>query len=905
MLGIDEQVINIDKVICRHIGATDFSSRGAVSQDILAQLRNFVEHIMLKFYAQGNDINDSYENICKAVKYSKTNAKLKVLNKFYDYLEIVASHYTLDEENSERLMLKYYTYLFKIRILLKDKYGLELLGNLEKFPLRTDPKLKEYYSKIAGRIDSHIIENVGKSDKYYVQKIKPFFVNEKIYYEVTFTPAADNVSKFNRVIAFTSLDVTDYYAVKFSFRADKIELLGKTMPILVITGWEVAIRDCEYKNFIRIINGSKQTVAYTEQQGISRFLTNTGFCLSDLIGFEEDEYQKVKNICVDKSRTITFFTIFDECRSIVIKNGQGANILRYLLLHMNNKIMKNQSGHISNAKLSGLYLQNGCIPFDTMPFINAPIGHNPKLRDLFECIPSGNRRHELLARFVKNNIEINGQLFTSVSEITCFNDIEKLVKIYNSKLWSGHRPESDLSIENGQIFIERYKTDTCFIINQLRERAKTGIQNYTKSVESWLQEDKYVIDSKEKRIALLQMFDKSQVALIYGAAGTGKSYMINHLAHFFADRDKMFLAQTNPAVDNMKRRVTASNSKFSTIAKFLSYRNNDTKFDVLIIDECSTVNNKDMREILEKASFKLLILVGDIYQISSIRFGNWFSIAKYFIPDTSVFELKNPYRSKDEGLLTLWDRVRNSDDRITELIAKKGYSTTLDDSIFSQAEEDEIILCLNYDGLYGINNINRFLQESNQNNSFFWGIQQFKIDDPILFNDSERFSPVIYNNMKGKILGIQIVDQDTVTEHIQFDVELDKVINGMDAYGQDFQLLEDHDTENSVIRFTVNKLKNVDEDDDGNQRTEIPFQIAYAVSIHKAQGLEYRSVKLVITEEIDELITHNIFYTAITRAREQLKIYWTPEVEHDVLERIKPKDIKKDVGILRKYLNQE
>ena len=446
-----------------------------------------------------------------------------------------------------------------------------------------------------------------------------------------------------------------------------------------------------------------------------------------------------------------------------------------------------------------------------------------------------------------------------------------------------------------------YKTDTCFIINQLRERAKTGIQNYTKSVESWLQEDKYVIDSKEKRIALLQMFDKSQVALIYGAAGTGKSYMINHLAHFFADRDKMFLAQTNPAVDNMKRRVTASNSKFSTIAKFLSFKNHDTKFDVLIIDECSTVNNKDMREILEKASFKLLILVGDIYQISSIRFGNWFSIAKYFIPDTSVFELKNPYRSKDEGLLTLWDRVRNSDDRITELIAKKGYSTTLDDSIFSQAEEGEIILCLNYDGLYGINNINRFLQESNPNNSFFWGIQQFKIDDPILFNDSERFSPVIYNNMKGKILGIQIVDQDTVTEHIQFDVELDKVINGMDAYGQDFQLLEDYDTENSVIRFTVNKLKNVDEDDDGNQRTEIPFQIAYAVSIHKAQGLEYRSVKLVITEEIDELITHNIFYTAITRAREQLKIYWTPEVEHDVLERIKPKDIKKDVA--KKQMN--
>ena len=44
----------------------------------------------------------------------------------------------------------------------------------------------------------------------------------------------------------------------------------------------------------------------------------------------------------------------------------------------------------------------------------------------------------------------------------------------------------------------------------------------------------------------------------------------------------------------------------------------------------------------------------------------------------------------------------------------------------------------------------------------------------------------------------------------------------------------------------------------------VPFQIAYAVSIHKAQGLEYESVKVVITEDIDEMITHNIFYTAIT-----------------------------------------
>ncbi|MCP6390574.1 hypothetical protein NL487_27010, partial [Klebsiella pneumoniae] len=76
------------------------------------------------------------------------------------------------------------------------------------------------------------------------------------------------------------------------------------------------------------------------------------------------------------------------------------------------------------------------------------------------------------------------------------------------------------------------------------------------------------------------------------------------------------------------------------------------------------------------------------------------------------------------------------DNNILELITRSDYSISLDASIFHAAEEDEIILCLNYDGLFGINNINRFLQESNLGTPVSWGIQQYKINDPILFNDS-------------------------------------------------------------------------------------------------------------------------------------------------------------------------
>ncbi len=63
----------------------------------------------------------------------------------------------------------------------------------------------------------------------------------------------------------------------------------------------------------------------------------------------------------------------------------------------------------------------------------------------------------------------------------------------------------------------------------------------------------------------------------------------------------------------------------------------------------------------------------------------------------------------------------------------------------------------------------------------------------------------------------------------------------------------------------------------------MPFQLAYAVSIHKAQGLEYNSVKIVIPNNNSEKITHGIFYTAITRAKEKLKIYWSPETMEKII----------------------
>lgn len=288
----------------------------------------------------------------------------------------------------------------------------------------------------------------------------------------------------------------------------------------------------------------------------------------------------------------------------------------------------------------------------------------------------------------------------------------------------------------------------------------------------------------------------------------------------------------------------------------------------------------------------MLVLVGDVYQIRSIKFGNWFSLARYFLPQDVIYELNTPYRSKHSNMIELWNKVRLLDERTEEYIALHNYASELDSSIFTQEDPDEVILCLNYDGLYGINNINRFLQNDNPNPAIYWDSWIYKVGDPIIFNEYNRFYPTLYNNLKGWIRHIE-----KKTAVIQFEVEVDMALTEFAAIEAGFELLECDVPGHSLIRFSVDHYV----DDDGrekNSKEVVPFQVAYAISIHKAQGLEYNSVKVVVTNEIEELITHNIFYTAITRARQKLKIYWTPETQHKVLTEMQLISCKRDAHII-------
>ena len=896
MLRIDKAILDTNGVICDNISQLSFADRGLLSQNILGQIRNFVEYIAIKAYSNGQDVNpNDYDLNVAALKDMQRRGNLRFLYRFHEMLQKSVSHYTVDKDGSERLMLKYYEHLLKIKLYLKRTFNLDVLENISDFPLNTDTELSDYYEKIAERIESPsaLSYPINYNDRYYVQKVKPFFVNQKIYYEVTFTAANANASKFDRVIAFTQHEIVNNYAVKFSIHNDMIRILDKDMSILVIDEYEVSIRPCEWDNFSEIFGSRvKHSTNSNEYRELMRYLSVVRMSLTELASSDQDYYDFIKGQITAHAQSVKIYKMLDQCRNIIVGNKPGVNVLRYLLHKMNNRVIKWQYWNEQCGGLSNLYLNYGCIPFERMPYCTSLRQHNPKIYDLFESIPVSGHEHELFARYIKNNTEIEGHLFTPKAEIDGFEDIDGLIRKYNSSLYYKHTGRK-IEEYKDHIYIKSYVEDSTEIIKKLQELASSGVSQYTASVDSWISREAYTIDDDGKKEALRQMFANSHVALIYGSAGTGKSTLIKHISNFWADKDKIFLANTHPAVDNMRRKVTVGNSEYNTIAKFLSKRNNNADCDILFIDECSTVSNDDMRRVLEKASFKLLVLVGDIYQIESIYFGNWFSIAQKFVNAKSIFELTHPYRTTNNDLLTVWDRVRKLDDAILEPLVKNGYVARLDETIFGHSEEDEIILCLNYDGLYGINNINRFLQNNNPNASVVWGINNYKVGDPVLFNESNIFSPLIHNNSKGRIVGIRPEEQQ-----IWFDIELEESINAIDAGEYDFELIGESEAGKSIISFSVNKYRSTDEDDEDNDSTVVPFQVAYAVSIHKAQGLEYDSVKIVITNETEERITHNIFYTAITRAKNKLKIYWSPETEQSVLERLEVKNSAKDAHLL-------
>lgn len=899
------EILKANSYIDKKLSEMNSDNRGEKSLDIIMAVRNLNDNIALKLYQDLYPDKSMGPN--KAASQFKNHKEYKFISKFDKFLQKSVSHFTPSEDGAERLLIKYYDYLLQLKKLVKNEFNLEILLHIDNFLDDIDEQTQEYYDKVCDVINQKKYINVN-NDIYYINRIKPFRSNKKIYYEVTLELANDKSSKFNRLTAFTNCKIDTFYSVELSIARSEISIFGVELPILIITNWDISIRPCELINFSRIVDVELNIQrSYIEYKVLMKALKEEGLNLVDIVELEDEDFKYLKekiNLEINRNRS-AFFEVLEKCREIISKKEFGKNILKYLLFRMNNRLIKDQWPKSYKDHSGNLFLSTKCKPFEDHPYSFNPPNHISNYNDIAYSIGVVNRKSDILARFINTNTINNKKLYTSFEELSSFGtkkDIVKLIDEYNKSLHEGFKPRCCLKVYKDYVYKCEYEDMTISIIKNLLNLSSTP-SSYSHLFEKdkidklKILKNDNKLDDSNKELILTNMFEKSRVHFIYGPAGTGKTKIVNHITNLMKGTSKIYLAKTNAAVSNLKQKVInrEPSDNFITIEKCLSGEYLLLNYDLIVIDECSTVKNEEILKILELSGNAIIVLVGDIYQIEAIGYGNWFEIVKKIVPSYCCHTLDKPYRTTKRSLINLWDEVRNikEDNVVLETMVRNDFSSSLDNNIFNKYDEDEIILCLNYNGLYGLNNINKLMQLNNPNPSVDIGILQYKKDDPILFNDSNRFLE-LYNNLKGKI--VDIIDQGS---EVLFKIEVNiKVDNDILTLSEGLTV-ESSCKNSTIVSFIVKKNTPYLSDNDTLPKEYImPFQIAYAVSIHKSQGLEYKSVKIVIADDSEDMITHNIFYTAITRAREKLTIYWSPEVCSRVLKKIVPIKDNKDFNII-------
>lgn len=872
-------------------------TRDDVSRRLLRLMKDFCVAVLLlnTLTADGETINMQL-----AWERSLLNIRTKYLGTFYQGLEYVG--YRLPEEGqSERLMLKYYDFLWMIRNTLQSDFGISVLPNLEKFPVCVNELDQEYY-----RLAADAVESVEKRDRlvgvsrFYVQKKTSFYIGKERYYELTLQLAGVYATKFNRITAYTKENISSNYSVQISYTDVAINLWGIDSKIKVITDWKVSI-DPVCMNKLGKILGFKTrlTSKYREYISLMNFLTKTGISLLQLIDLQEIEFESVINSVYENANTVVFKEILQLLREEYSASSQktGRNVIRYLLLNLREEMLENVMATSYDKKWlsDDLRITNQCYPFEKNPFIsNLPHSRSTTTKTIkYLTSVAGEKKLKTAYPYIKLRAKTmqTGEIYFEEGIVS-----DKEIRKFNRSVdnWE-QRQGNVLKKENGLVYIDFYEKTTINILKKLLEFSKRENRGQREVNLDFIRKNSVVSSDMLKVQAIKGAFVHSGVLLIYGSAGTGKTTLINYLSNMMGGKKKLFLSKTHTSLKNLRRRIDdlGENTTFATVD---SFRNKSIrgKYDIIFIDECSTIDNRIMEILLNKISpDTFLVLAGDIHQIEAIDFGNWFFYAKEIITTRGAnVELTNTWRTKDKFLISLWNEVREKKPMITEKLVIDGpFSKEIGPDLFEREEEDEVVLCLNYDGKFGLNNMNNYFQNANKKSeAVVWYEWSYKEGDPILFNESKRF-PLLYNNLKGRITAIE-----KTRSKITFTIDIDLLLTERDCQRNEIEYVGS-DGETTRIRFSVYRYRNDSnipeaEMEEMRMKSVVPFQLAYAVSIHKAQGLEYDSVKIVIPDSNSEKITHGIFYTAITRAKKKLKIYWSSETMQEIISKFSAEELK-------------
>lgn len=907
ILDAELLIKNANDNIEKNIDVLCPENTGLCAQNILSQLRNLLDAFALLHFRLDNK-DDPEMNGRERIKHAKSylcsdNKRFSPFKKTYKYIESAASHYTPDQFGSFGILLKYANLLQKLKESAKREFNKDILNNIDEFPLKMSDQLKDYYLAVFEKLKKSR-EGDGKGSTFYVEGKRRIYVSNSCYmFEYVLSPATDKRTKFDRLTAFSLADIGTTHSVRCKISTTDLLVSDIKTSISIIDEYSISIRPCELKvyAFLEGFDGFPKNLkrGSAGYEPLMWFLTERSLTLYDLINLEDEDFQQALDFIrgANDANSIIDFLVFT--RQALNKREVGFKTLTYLLFVFRHDIMKKQKcwdpleDRLGKTGLS----YRKCNLFETLPFSFSLKGHNPKTEDLLECLSDFSSPDQLLNKRIISNTETSKKLFTPIEELNEHYLTEECIEEFNLRLPFGfERSSLQLTPDKSFVYSKQYADDTKAIISYLKRKALSGCEEYGILAERYLSENTNLDIDDCKKDLLRNAFRESHVVLINGAAGTGKTTTIRHLSNILESEKVLFLSYTNSSVQNLLHKVGVSGirkkSDFKTVESFLSQRcfgSHDYK--TVVIDECSTLSNADFKRIIDKCDFEKLILVGDEEQIESIRFGNWFGISKYELRNYS-FELSFNHRTNDPNIETIWKEVRDYDENLPSHLSLSGFVSTFNNTIFEKDMDDEVVLCLNYDGFYGINNINRHMQEKNQGNGVSWGVWSFKEGDKIIFNDSSYFKDYFYNNQKGTIMSIQESENQVV-----FTVSVKKEEGNNYASNDHIEFVA---AENDCDYYKITIDKNDDNDDEEtNKVLVVPFQLGYALSIHKAQGLEFDSVKIILTKESEEHISHNIFYTAITRSKKKLKIYCDDKALAKILGEYRRTDYARDSGLLK------
>lgn len=894
---IEKSIYNIDSKICGIIKDFEVLQDSQKVADYTIQfLRTFVEHIAARIYAyecpgEVVPIRGKDKWYTRYIKKLDQKNEYSYLRRLHESLQITVSHYVPEGDGAVRLMEGYLPKLYQLRSQMREMFGMMLLENLDDYPQDKSSELDYFYENIyeaiCGIDERKHVEHTNY--RYYILRKNVRPIKGKVFFEYVMSYAQEKISKFDRFVAYSLWDIPTNYAVQCDFASTDVEFNGINIGIICAVNWYSSIRPCEIEKLAALCG---KTISVRSENpfyvSLMKFISRTGLNLLDII-LSEDYEDYVQETGLTKKTELK--EAMDVFRNVVLLEKPGHNVLRYVLAFLKNDVVRDQLSDRPNNRASYLYIKNEALPFDEMPYASELSGHIIPRAKLNRCLDIQEVRHQLIAAKV-NQEAYDGNMLYVPFEDDKFETCKAEVDVFNANLYSSLKQQSrKIKSFANHLYVENYYNSTKSVIEKLHKYTSFGVKDYTGLIaanNSLFDE----IDDDTKKVIVENIFKNSRLGMIYGAAGTGKTRIAEYMARLFEGQEILILANTNAAINNLKRRISVEYD-CHTIYDYLKNGSCWKEYNLVIVDECSTVSNDDFLQLLEKCNANALLLIGDIYQIESIKFGNWFNFARFFVEKKSVYELLTPYRAKDKQLLLeMWKCVREFDPHMFERLQANGFISILDESVFEK-NDDEVILCLGYDGVYGINNINRYMQKINPSDPVQWGNWTYKVGDTILFNETRRFGNVLYNNLKGLILKIE-----KTSNAITFQIKVERVITGIEASDSGIRLI-DCDVENnkSVVEFSVRKRVERDSDDD-HVNEIVPFQIAYAISIHKAQGLEYNSVKVIITEDIDERISHNIFYTAITRTTNKLKIYMSKDTQNKLASRF----VDSNVGLKQAQL---